>query len=419
LSETGKVDYIAVGGGNLGFDPDLNTPSAYYPQGLFVNLAEAIKKSTGNKMKVMSLGRIIEPAFADSIIADGKADLVIMMRALIADPELPKKALEGRVEEIIPCIGCNQGCLGHVLQDRSTTCILNPIIGREESWGAGSLQEIKDPKNVVIVGAGPSGLECARISAIRGHKVTIFEQSDRIGGQARLASVLPGRTDLERALKFWENETKRLGINILFGIRATIEQIKKMSPDIVVCATGSELKNLAFSPAFPQPTGTKYLRDISEIARLKSGAREGKDCFIYDDRGDFQAFGWAELCVNSGSRTVLLTRNPILGMYVDPWTRFTAYKRLNKLGVRMVSDSFPKEIKENAVSCCNVYNSDIRAEFSSEFSYFLSWPVSKTDLFDELSSKETGTRVFSIGDCKSPRSLEEAIYEGHELARTL
>jgi thioredoxin reductase len=342
-----------------------------------------------------------------------------MMRALIADPELPKKAKDGRVDEIIPCIGCNQGCLGHVLNDRSTSCILNPVISREEVWGSGTLMKSETPKKVIIVGAGPAGIECARICAVRGHEVTLFERDMSIGGQAILASNLPGRNDLKRALNFWRKEIERLAIDLKLGEEITSKSIIQSNPDVVVCATGSNKSAQGISPAFPPPKGIEFLRHVEEISRLAPGERNSKNCMIYDDRGDFQALGWAELSALSGAQTTLVTRNSMSGMYVEPWTRLTAYKRLNKLRVRLIPDSFPKEINEHNVSCFNVYNADIRNTIDSDFTYFLGWQVSRNELFNELKQEvSVNFKVFAIGDCRSPRSIEEAIYEGHELARS-
>ena len=420
IDRENSVNYIMVGGGNLGFDPDLNTPSAYYPQGLFVSLAEGIRKEVSERVKVITLGRIVDPSFAEEVISSGKADLVSMMRAIIADPELPRKASQGRVSEIIPCIACNQGCLLHVLSNRPTTCILNPATGREKEWGIGTIRRASEKKRVVVVGAGPAGIECARIARERGHEVFLYEKSGSIGGQTLLASNLPGRKELSRAISFWKGEIERLGIKLYLNHKFTPEEVDSIEPDVVVCATGikAEEDNSVRSPAFPPPKGVQFLKPLSNIA--KDGKNSG-DALIYDDRGDFQALGWTELLADSGSRRVtLVTRHPMVGLFVEPWTRLTAFKRLAPKGVKFVVDSYLKEVRADSAVYVNSFSKE-ETSIPSQETYFVSWPLPENTLYNELVelSKSKNIKLFSIGDCAAPRSIEEAVFEGHDLGRKL
>lgn len=412
-----SVDYITVGGGNLGFDPDLNTPSAYYPQGLFVTLAETIRKAVSPRVNVIALGRIIDPNFAEVVISSGKADLVVMMRAMIADPELPKKAFEGRVSEIIPCIGCNQGCLVHVLSNRPTSCILNPATGRERDWGIGTIAKAAKRKKIVIVGAGPAGIECARISSMRGHEVTLYEQSDRIGGQSNLMASLPGREETSRAIAFWKSEIDRLGIKLVLNHPATFREILDMHPEVVVVATGVKPRETVYSPAYPPPAGTEFLEPLQDILSLQKQRVRGEQAVLYDDRGDFQALGWAELLVEAGFTVSILTRHPLVAPFVEAWTRLTACKRLLPRAVKFVPDVYLKEIKVDSAVYFNTYSKE-EFELRSDRTYFVSWPLPRDSLWNELKSSKK-IESYSIGDCKAPRSIEEAVFEGHELARQL
>ena len=417
IENSGKVDYISIGAGNLGFDPDYNTPSAYYEQGLFVHLAEGIKKSISGRVKVAALGRITEPAFADSVISSGKADMVMMMRALIADPELPNKARDGRTTEIIPCIGCNQGCLGHVLSFRPTCCILNPATSREKEWGIGTLKSAYPPKNILVISAGPAGIEFSKIAAARGHKVTVLERSSSIGGQTRLASLLPGRKEFVRAIRYWQEELKRLGVMVKLNHQATLKEILGSNSDVVVFATGASERPVGFSPAFSTPEGVEFIRDSSEISNLNPGSF--RSAVVYDDRGDFYALGWSELLLEKGAKRVtILTRNPTVGQFVEPWTKFTANKRLQSRGVKFVGDSYLRKVTADSVTYYNIYSNE-ETTVDSEQTYFVSWPKSEDELLREFSKSAAQTQVYSIGDCVSPRSVEEAVFEGHKLAREI
>jgi 2,4-dienoyl-CoA reductase-like NADH-dependent reductase (Old Yellow Enzyme family)/thioredoxin reductase len=415
IDRENSIHYIAVGGGNLGFDPDLNTPSAYYNQGLFTGLAQGVRQAVTKRVQVIALGRIVEPSFAEEVIASGKADLVSMMRAMIADPELPRKAFEGRVSQIVPCIGCNQGCLMHVLTNRPTSCILNPITGREKEWGP--IVESPKRRRIVIVGAGPAGIECARISKMRGHEVTLFEREDRIGGQANLMKMLPGRVETRRVITFWNAEMDRLNVNLILNHDTKLQEIIGLHPDAVVFATGARNLDRAVSPSFPEPAGVKFLKSIKELAQPSTTSFEDEAVVIYDDRGDFQALGWAELSVDAGARVTLLTRYAMIAPFVEPWTRLTACKRLLPKGVTFVADSYIKEIKPDSMVYYNIFSKK-ETEVQTKHAYFLSWPLPENSLYNEL-SKNRRIEAYSIGDCQAPRSLEEAILEGHELGRKL
>jgi 2,4-dienoyl-CoA reductase-like NADH-dependent reductase (Old Yellow Enzyme family)/thioredoxin reductase len=415
IDRANSVDYIAVGGGNLGFDPDLNTPSAYYPQGLFVELAQGVRAAISKRVKVIALGRIIDPLFAEDVVASGKSDLVSMMRAMIADPHLPRKTFEGRTSEIIPCIGCNQGCLTHVLTNRPTACVLNPVTGREKEWD--EVLESKEKKKILVIGAGPAGIEFARLSSMRGHTITLFEREDRIGGQTNLMASLPGRMDTKRAISFWKSEIDRLNIKLILNHNVGVKEIIELRPDAVVFATGATNLDNTVSPAFPKPAGTRFLKSLEDLSLLQEGSLTNHKAVVYDDRGDFQALGWVELLVGAGARVTLLTRHSLVAPFVEPWTRLTACKRLLPKGVTFVADSYLKEIKRDSVIYFNIFNK-IETEVESNFTYFVSWPLPENSLYNEL-KKNKQIKSYSIGDCRAPRSLEEAIFEGHELARRL
>jgi len=207
------------------------------PMGFITYLAEEIKKSV--KIPVIAVGRIFDPALADAIIEDGRADFVALGRASIADPELPNKVLEGRIDEIIPCIGCLSRCPTGPGPDgisAGSSCALNPFSGHESIM---NLEPAGKSKTVVVVGGGVGGLEAAWVSAARGHKVILLEKNGKTGGKAYTASIPPHKQGYAHAIKSYTTLCKKHGVDIRLNTEATAEMIVSLNPDVVILSTGA------------------------------------------------------------------------------------------------------------------------------------------------------------------------------------
>lgn len=204
------------------------------PRGAFTYLARGIREAVS--VPVIACNRINNPELAEQILTDGIADLVGMARAMIADPELVNKTAAGRAGEIRKCIGCNQGCLDAVFTMKPVGCLVNPLAGREMEIKP---QPAAQVKNVLVIGGGPGGLEAARTAAERGHRVTLWEKSLRLGGQLNLASVPPGREEFNTVIEYYGNALNRLGVQVKLGKKANVESIKAFGADVVVVATGA------------------------------------------------------------------------------------------------------------------------------------------------------------------------------------
>lgn len=207
------------------------------------NLENAAIVKRAVKIPVIAVGRVTEAALADRTVGDGIADFVSMGRASIADPELPNKAKEGRVDEICPCVGCLTRCWGTpgVTGDGHVSCMMNPFAGNEDVL---KIESTSEPQNIVIVGAGPAGLETAWIAAARGHKVTVLEKEAVCGGQLLVASIAPGKNEFGRAVKYHITMCKKYGVDLRMNTEATAEMICGMSPDKVILATGAVASKL-------------------------------------------------------------------------------------------------------------------------------------------------------------------------------
>jgi dimethylglycine catabolism A len=214
LEATGKVHYLSViAGTNLDrFQRVAHWPATPAPHGLFVHLAEGIKGAVG--IPVFAVGRVTDPAHAERILAAGSADMVGMTRAHIADPRIVEKLRQGRPDDIRPCVGANV-CIRNNLEGLPVRCIHNPEAGREAEWGP--LLPARRPKRVTVVGGGPAGLEAARVAALRGHSVTLFERQDELGGQLRLWAKAPAMGELRGILSWQEAQLEKLDVEVRLG----------------------------------------------------------------------------------------------------------------------------------------------------------------------------------------------------------
>ncbi|KKK42694.1 MAG: NADH oxidase, partial [Candidatus Lokiarchaeum sp. GC14_75] len=226
------IDYINVTGGwhetRIPQLPMMVPPAAY------VYLADNIK---GNlNAPVFSANRINDPVLAERILRNEWADGICFGRGLIADPYLPNKAKENKLWDIKKCLACNQGCFDHIFTGRSVECLRNYQASREGKFNLD--QKTKTPMKVVIVGSGPGGLEAARVATIIGHKVTILEKKEKIGGQVNAAFVPPGRNEMQEIIKYYKAQIKHRNIDLQLNTEASLEKINELEPDVVIFATG-------------------------------------------------------------------------------------------------------------------------------------------------------------------------------------
>lgn len=181
------------------------------------------------------VGRIPTIELAEEILESGAADFITMGRATLADPAFVNKAKEGRIEDIRPCISCNQGCVGRTDLFLDVCCLANPVSGRE---GQIDMTPVKEPKNVMVVGGGPAGMSAAATAVKKGHKVKLYEANDIMGGQFYLAGIPPLKTEIPRLVKFLEHECRANGVEIVMGHKVTSKDMENDKPDTVIFATG-------------------------------------------------------------------------------------------------------------------------------------------------------------------------------------
>ena len=408
LEATGLLDYINVW--QSAFPDDAATrshwPTYYHQPGEFADRPAGIKDLV--KLPVIGIGRINSPELAEQLLAEGKMDLVGMVRELIADPHLPNKAREGRVSDIRRCLACNQSCAGRISKGLPVTCIYNPVTGHEKEWA--DLGPAPVSKKVVVVGGGPAGMEAARVAAERGHQVVLFEASDRLGGQVKLAMLTPMRDSFEEIILFFEEQLPKLGVDVRLNTEATADMVLAESPEAVVVATGST----AYVPDVPGGDGG----NVVTVNDVMSGVETGDNVVLVDTQGTPAGPTVAEHLADQGKRVEIVTGLKWVGSDVNAAAWHHLYERLLQKGVVMSPMTGVAQIGEDSVDVYHVvYPQATRTIESVDTVVMAGGGQANTALYDSLQGKVKELHV--VGDCAQPRDIEMATYTGHRVAVAL
>jgi len=397
-----EVDYLnviagtsAASAGAVHIVPPMTVGHAY-----LAPYAAKLKQLTGRPVFVA--GRINQPHEAERIVAEGSADMCGMTRAMICDPDMANKARDGMTEDIRACIGCNQACIGHFQLGLSISCIQHPETGREEQFER--KPRVSSPRRIVVVGGGPGGLKAAAVAAERGHTVQLFEREHRLGGQALLAQLLPGRAEFGGIISNLSREAERVGARILKGIEGTGETIREAAPDAVILATGSR-------PFRPPIEGESEALSIVHAADVLAGtARVGASVVIYDWLADWIGPGLAEKLAGEGSRVRLAVNGICPAINIQNYIRDVYLAKLHRLGVEVLP-----MMRLYGVDGTTAYFVHTAAQepvvLEDVDTIVLACPNSPSDaLAEEI--RKLGIELHMVGDCLAPRTAEEAVFEG-------
>lgn len=408
LAATGKADYLNVVRAtpeNLIAQAE-TVPSMWYRTGIWTDWAAEVKRNTD--LPVIAVGRINDPMLAESVLANGQADLVAMTRALIADPHMPNKAKEGRLDDIRPCIASNQGCIGRLFHGKPIVCIHNPVIGREAELA--EVTPAAEKKTVVVVGAGPAGLEAARVAAERGHRVILFEKKGVLGGQIAPFSMASGREDFGAIVLWLEGQARKLGVDIRLGVEATADAVLAERPDAVVVACGS-------SPQLLDVPGADTGPVVSTEDALTLQVDWGDSVLVIDRDGHNQGPAVAETMVEPGRKVEIVSELFTIGEDIDISTKPLVYQRLLSRGVTLTPNTAVQEIREERVVLRNVYSDEERVIDRVTTIVYAGPRKAEDSLYRRLKGKVP--QLFLVGDAMAPRKIPDAMLEGTRAGRAV
>ncbi len=407
LKEAGAIDYVnATIGSMAGLGGSIHVvPPMEIAHGYVAPQAGSLRAAVGPPVFVA--GRINQPQIAEAVLAAGQADMCGMTRAMISDPEMANKAKAGRLDDIRACIGCNQACIGHYHAGYSISCIQNPVTGREVAFGR--LPRASSAKRILVAGGGPAGMKAAAIAAERGHKVILCEAAARLGGQALLAQMLPERAEFGGLITNLEREMSLAGVEVQLRTPVDAARVKEIAPDAVIVATGAR-------PYLPAIEGEEaHLVDAWSV--LKSEANPGSRVVIADWRCDWVGMGLAEKLAKDGHHVRLAVNGTHAGQNLQMYLRDHWAAKLHKLGVEVIPYARLFGADKESAYFSHIVSGEPIVLTAVDTVVLALGHAPQTSLERELAP--LGLPIHFAGDCLSPRSAEEAVYEGMLAGRTV
>jgi len=374
-------------------------PPPTQPPGCMVDLAALTKKAV--KVPVTAGGRLGYPHLAESILQEGKADFVALGRPLLADPDWPNKIREGRPEDIRPCIGCFEGCITRIYDKKYLSCAVNPATGMERDF---VIEPAPKAKNVLIIGGGPAGMEAARVAALRGHRVTLWEKGNALGGSLVPASGPDFKKDFGDLIQYQGGQLKKLGVAVEFSKQATQAHILQMKPDVLFMATGS-------IPMIPEIPGVKKEKVGTAIDILLGKKRAGESAVIIG--GGLVGCETALFLVQEGKGVTLIEILSDIAGDVFISAQQHLKKLLADAGAKVLTETRVVEIREEGVLISDRHGQ--RSLLAADLIILAVGLKAGETGFDEIKSQIP--EVYAIGDCVAPRRVINAIWEGFRLAR--
>ena len=400
LETDGHLDYFSVIAGSTAAPAGWVHvfPPMAVPLGFVADDAALLKSAVSKP--VLVAGRINQPQLAESILADGKADMIGMARALITDPDFVNKCADGRSEEIRACIGCNQACVGHRLAHHPISCIQNPVSGREKIFG--ELQKTSHTKNIVVIGAGPAGMKAAITAAQRGHTVHLLEKSGRLGGQVNLAEKLPGREEFGGVTTNLVYELEREDVAVHLNTQATEPTLEALNADAIIVATGA-------LPRLPE-VEISDVNIIDSWSIICGNTAIGHNVVIADWACDWGGLGIAQYLTQRGHHVKLYCGGSVAGESLQGIVRDQWIGDLHKLGVEITPFARLYGAESGTVFFQHMTSNEAMTCEGVDTIVSCYAPQSNRELDSLL--KSAGADVFRIGDAVAPRTVEEAILEG-------
>jgi mycofactocin system FadH/OYE family oxidoreductase 2 len=418
VEQTGQVDYLNTSIGVATQTLYMIEASMAVRPGYALFIPAALRRAT--RLPVVGVGRFKDAVQADRALSAGQCDMVGVVRGQIADPDFARKSRSGHSEDVRLCLSCNQECVGRMGLNRWLGCIENPRTGRESELTAPPqgmpLELSKRPKRVMVVGAGPAGLQAAIAAAQHGHLVSVYERTANVGGQVRIAASVASRAELGDLVRNQESELGRLGVPVQTNVTVDAALIKNERPEVVVIATGSEPGRPPWLPENP-PIPVCDVRDV-----LEGKAHPTGNILLIDELAFHQSTSVAELLADRGASVELLTPGMVaaqdLGITLDleGWNIRAASK-----GIKQTTDSVIMGFDDAGALSVLHHPTGSMGSKTADWIVLAVPPTAADGLYKELKAqaKDLGITLHRIGDALAPRRAHAAVIDGERIGATL
>jgi len=376
--------------------------SAFAPQkrGQLVRFAEAVKSVVS--IPVITVGRI-DPLLGERILAEGRADLITIGRGLLADPHLPQKAAAGRLDDIAPCIACGTCFAGSSPERVGVSCLVNPALGKEREY---AIEPTMKPKKVVVIGGGPAGMESARVAALRGHQVVLFEKAEELGGQLIVAAVPPYKSEIADLTQHLATQVHKAGVKLELGKEATASEVQMIAPDAVILATG-------VTPSIPEIPGVGRENAVMAEDVLAGRAKAGERVIVIG--GEMVGCETAEFLADAGKTVTITRRGPNMAAAMAPMIGQPLVGRLNAKGVTMLTGVKYEEVNDKGLVITT--GDGEKRTIPADTIVLAAGSKPNTELLQQLG--DSVPELYQVGDCVEPRGIREAIADGLRVACAL
>jgi len=396
LAQEAGCEAIHVSGYGPRAPNNLTTPT--FVPAVLEDLAEGIKKAV--TVPVIAVGRIT-PEAGERILKEGKADLIAIAKALLADPELPNKVASGRLEDITPCIVCMR-CRDGLRSTKfvGIKCSVNAALGREVEY---RISPARKSRKVLVIGGGPAGMEAARVAARRGHQVTLWEKEARLGGQLIQAAIPPHKDRIAPLANYLQTQLGKLGVRVELRKEATVAMIGAFKPEVLILATGVK-------PLLPDIPGLDKAHVVQTGDVLEGRAKVGNKVAIIG--GELVGCETAEFLAERGKKVTVMRRGQQMALGVGPSLRPSFLDRLGEKGVALLTEVKYHEVTSDGVV---ITNREGRKEtVEADTIVLAAGAVPENKLYQEIKDKVSET--YLIGDCVEPRTIRDAIADGYRIA---
>jgi 2-enoate reductase len=376
-------------------------PPVYQKTGFMADMAAAVKKVV--RIPVITVGKLSIPEFAESIIVEGKADIVALGKGLLADAFWVKKIEQCQPERIRPCIGCHDGCMGRVTKGRPLSCAVNPATGRERLY---RLEPAERAKKVAVVGGGPAGMEAARVAALRGHRVILWEKGNSLGGHLLEASVPEFKKDLARLLDWFKRELDALDLEIRTGVKINADILRKENPEVTIIATGSQ-------PVIPDVPGPLKGKIVTATDLLLGRITVGEKILVLG--GGLIGCETALWLAQQGKKVAVVEiLNDLLsaGIPVQHMNRLMLLDLLKFHKVEVITNTITMEVLEDGLLLGSRRGFPLPDKIVAAVGL-----KPERELYQSLQGKISN--LYLIGDSRNPQNVMTAVWDAYEVGRMI